>query len=276
MSRADIIFKENCRDILQNGYDQTGEAVRPRWEDGTPAYTIKKFGLVNRYDLASEFPILTLRPINFRAAIDELLWIWQKKSNRIAELNSRIWDQWADQNGTIGRAYGYQLAQKHQYPEGEFDQVDRVLYDLQHNPSSRRILTNLYNHADLHAMQLYPCAYGLTLNVSGKRLNAVLNQRSQDMLVANGWNVTQYAVLIHLFAQVSRLQVGELVHVIADAHIYDRHVPIIQDMLKRDEFPAPAFHLDSDVQNFYDFTLDQIKLVDYRHGDKITGIPIAV
>ncbi len=276
MSRADELFKENCRDILENGYDQTGEKVRPRWEDGTPAYTIKRFGLVNRYNLAEEFPILTLRPINFRAAVDELLWIWQKKSNKIEDLSSHIWDQWADPNGTIGKAYGYQLAQKHEYAEGTFDQVDRVLYDLKHNPSSRRIMTNLYNHSDLHAMQLYPCAYGLTFNVTGKRLNAILNQRSQDMLVANGWNVTQYAVLLHLFAQVSGLEVGELVHVIADAHIYDRHVPIVQDLLKRETYPAPTLRLDPGITDFYAFSLSNIWLENYQHGDKVTGIPVAV
>ncbi|MDD4745627.1 MAG: thymidylate synthase [Eubacteriales bacterium] len=276
MSRADELFKENCRDILENGYDQTGEKVRPRWEDGTPAYTIKRFGLVNRYNLAEEFPILTLRPINFRAAVDELLWIWQKKSNKIEDLNSHIWDQWADPDGTIGKAYGYQLAQKHEYAEGTFDQVDRVLYDLKHNPSSRRIMTNLYNHSDLHAMQLYPCAYGLTFNVTGHRLNAILNQRSQDMLVANGWNVTQYAVLLHLFAQVSDLEVGELVHVIADAHIYDRHVPIVQDLLKRETYPAPKLRLDPGITDFYAFSLSNIWLENYQHGDKVTGIPVAV
>lgn len=276
MSRADKLFKESCEDILNHGYDQTGESVRPRWDDGTPAYTIKKFGLVNRYDLAVEFPILTLRPINFRAAVDEILWIWQKKSNRVADLNSHIWDHWADSEGTIGKAYGYQLAQKHEYPEGEFDQVDRLLYDLKNNPASRRIITNLYNHADLHAMQLYPCAYSLTLNVTGNRLNAILNQRSQDMLLANGWNVTQYAVLVHLFAQVSNLKAGELVHVIADAHIYDRHVPIIQDLLKRESYPAPDFHLDPDIRDFYAFTLDSMVLDHYQHGDKISGIPVAI
>ena len=276
MSKADDIFKGNCREILENGYDQTGEPVRPRWEDGTPAYTIKKFGLVNRYDLSEEFPVLTLRPINFCAAVDELLWIWQKKSNRISELNSHIWDSWADQNGTIGKAYGYQLAQRHQYPEGEFDQVDRVLYDLSHNPTSRRIMTNLYNHADLHAMQLYPCAYSLTFNVSGRRLNALLNQRSQDMLVANGWNVTQYAVLVHLFAQVSGLIAGELVHVIADAHIYDRHVPIVRELLKRETYPAPSLEIAPEIKDFYAFRLEHLKLVNYQHGEKVTGIPVAI
>lgn len=276
MSKADDIFKESCRDILDNGYDQTGESVRPRWPDGTPAYTIKKFCLVNRYDLSEEFPILTLRAINFRAAIDELLWIWQKKSNRIDELNSRIWDSWANEQGTIGKAYGYQLAQKHLYPEGEFDQVDRVIFDLKNYPSSRRIITNLYNHADLHEMQLYPCAYSLTFNVTGNRLNAILNQRSQDMLVANGWNVTQYAVLLHMFAQISGLVAGELVHVIADAHIYDRHVPIVRELLKRETFPAPRFKIEPQIKDFYAFKLDDLKLIDYKHGEKITGIPVAV
>lgn len=276
MSRADDIFKESCLDILENGYDQTGERVRPRWEDGTPAYTIKKFGLVNRYDLAAEFPIITLRPINFSAAVDEVLWIWQKKSNRISDLKSHIWDQWADEKGTIGKAYGYQLAQKHKYAEGYFDQVDRVLYDLKHNPSSRRILTNIYNHADLHAMQLYPCAYSLTLNVTGSKLNAILNQRSQDMLVANGWNVAQYAVLVNLLAQVSDLQVGELVHVIADAHIYERHIPLVRELLQKDAYPAPQLKIDPDIDDFYKFRLEHIKLENYQHGEKIGKIPVAI
>jgi thymidylate synthase len=276
MSQADELFKQTCRDILDHGYDQTGESVRPHWADGTPAYTIKQFGVVNRYNLAEEFPILTLRPINFRAAVDELLWIWQKKSNRIEDLSSHIWDQWADEAGTIGRSYGYQLAQKHHYPEGQFDQVDRVLYDLKNNPSSRRILTNLYNHEDLHAMQLYPCAYSMTFNVTGNRLNAILNQRSQDMLVANGWNVTQYAVLMHMLAQVSDLKVGELVHVIADAHIYDRHIPLVQDLLKRETYQAPVLIIDSSIRDFYRFALDCFSLVDYQHGEPMKGIPVAI
>ncbi len=276
MSKADDIFKASCQDILANGHDQIGEAVRPRWVDGTPAFTIKKFGLVNRYNLAEEFPILTLRPINFRAAVDELLWIWQKKSNRIADLNSHIWDSWADADGTIGKAYGYQLGLKHRYKEGEFDQVDRVLYDLKNEPTSRRIMTNIYNHADLHAMQLYPCAYSMTFNVTGDRLNAILNQRSQDMLVANGWNVTQYAVLVHLFAQSSGLLPGELVHVIADAHIYDRHVPLVRELLARETFPAAQLVIDQSVKNFYDFKLDHINLANYQHGEKVTGIPVAI
>jgi thymidylate synthase len=276
MSKADQIFKESCLDILNNGYDQTGENVRPRWQDGTPAYTIKRFGLVNRYDLREEFPILTLRPINFRAAVDELLWIWQKKSNRISDLNSHIWDSWADEQGTIGKAYGFQMAQKHQYPEGEFDQVDRVIYDLKHHPASRRIITNLYNHADLHEMQLYPCAYSLTFNVSGRRLDALLHQRSQDMLVANGWNVTQYACLLHMLAQVCGLEAGEMVHVIADAHIYDRHVPLVRELLKQEAYPAPRLVIDRTVSDFYAFTLDSLHLENYQHGEKMTGIPVAV
>jgi thymidylate synthase len=276
MSRADQIFIENCRKILNEGYDQTGEKVRPCWEDGTPAYAIKSFGIVNRYDLAEEFPILTLRQISFRSAIDELLWIWQKKSNKISDLNSHIWDSWADDRGTIGKAYGYQLAQKHLYPEGEFDQVDRVLHELHHNPASRRIITNMYNHADLHAMQLYPCAYSVTFNVTGNKLNAILNQRSQDMLVANSWNVTQYAVLVHMFAQVSGLTPGELVHVIADAHIYDRHVPIIRDLIEKPAYPAPQLDINKGVADFYSFKVNDFQLRNYQHGDKIPGIPVAV
>ena len=276
MSKADQIFINNCLDILENGYDETGQDVRPRWEDGQPAYTIKKFGLVYRYNLAEEFPILTLRPINFRAAVDEILWIWQKKSNRLADLNSHIWDSWADSDGTIGKAYGYQLAQKAQYKEGMFDQVDRLLYDLQHNPGSRRMLTNLYNHQDLHAMQLYPCAYSLTLNVSGRTLNAMLNQRSQDMLVANSWNVAQYAALVHMFARSSGLEVGELVHVIADAHIYDRHIPLVRDLISRTAYSAPTLIVDSAVTDYYQFTVDSFRLENYQTGEKMTRIPVAV
>ena len=238
MSKADKIFIENCRDILENGFRDTALDVRPRWSDGTPAHTIKKFCLVNRYDLSEEFPIMTLRRTAWKSAIDEMLWIWQKKSNRVSELDSHVWDSWTDENGTIGKAYGYQLAQKHMYPEGEFDQVDRILFDLKNNPQSRRILANMYVHADLHEMRLYPCAYSLTLNVTGDKLNAVLNQRSQDMAVANNWNVVQYAVLVSMFAQVSNLKAGELVHVIADAHIYDRHEEAIKRLMDGEIFDA--------------------------------------
>lgn len=276
MSLADKVFIEMCRDILETGISSEGQEVRPSWEDGTPAHTIKKFGVVNRYDLSKEFPILTLRKINFKAAIDEILWIWQKKSNNVKDLNSHIWDAWADEDGSIGKAYGYQLGIKHKYKEGEFDQVDRVLYDLKHNPYSRRIMTNLYNHHDLHEMNLYPCAYSVTFNVTGNKLNAILNQRSQDILVANGWNVCQYAVLVHMFAQVSGLEAGELVHVIADAHVYDRHIPIVKELIERTPYPAPKFAINPDVKDFYDFTVDDFKLEGYEYGEPIKNIPVAV
>ncbi|NLM13105.1 MAG: thymidylate synthase [Epulopiscium sp.] len=276
MSLADKVFIEMCRDILETGISSEGQEVRPSWEDGTPAHTIKKFGVVNRYDLSKEFPILTLRKINFKAAIDEILWIWQKKSNNVKDLNSHIWDAWADEDGSIGKAYGYQLGIKHKYKEGEFDQVDRVLYDLKHNPYSRRIMTNLYNHHDLHEMNLYPCAYSVTFNVTGNKLNAILNQRSQDILVANGWNVCQYAVLVHMFAQVSGLEAGELVHVIADAHIYDRHIPIVKELIERTPYPAPKFAINPDLKDFYDFTVDDFKLEGYEYGEPIKNIPVAV
>ena len=275
MSVADKIFIDNMNDILDNGVWDTDLQVRPKWSDGAPAHTVKKFGIVNRYDLSREFPILTIRRTFFKSAIDELLWIWQKKSNNIKDLHSKIWNQWADADGSIGKAYGYQLGVKHKYKEGEFDQVDRVLYDLKHNPASRRILTNIYNFEDLHEMNLYPCAYSMTFNVSGNTLNGILNQRSNDMLTANNWNVVQYAVLLIMFAQVSGLKAGELVHVIADAHIYDRHVPMVREIIKNPQFEAPRLEVDPDVRNFYDFTVDSFRLVDYRYNDKKYDIPVA-
>lgn len=282
MSRADDIFIGMCRDIIDNGTDTVGEKVRPRWEDGTPAYTVKKFGVVNRYDLSKEFPALTLRRTAIKSCVDEILWIWQKKSNNIRDLHSHIWDSWADEDGSIGKAYGYQMGVKHDYPEGPMDQVDRVLYDLKTNPYSRRIMTNMYVHEDLHDMRLYPCAYSMTFNVTkdkdtgGLILNAVLNQRSQDVLTANNWNVCQYAVLMHMLAQVSDMRAGELVHVIADAHIYDRHIPLVKELISRPTHPAPEFRLNPDVKDFYEFTPDDVTLTGYETGPQIKNIPVAV
>lgn len=276
MSKADELFIQNCRDIIDNGVWDTDRPVRPRWEDGAPAHTVKKFCIVNRYDLAEEFPILTLRRTYIKSAVDELLWIWQAKSNNVKELRTRVWDAWADENGSIGKAYGYQLGIKHHYPEGDMDQVDRVLYDLKHNPNSRRIMTNIYNFQDLSEMALYPCAYSMTFNVSGDTLNTILNQRSQDMLAANNWNVCQYAVLTHFMAQASGLKVGEFVHVIADAHIYDRHVPVVEELIKKEPRPAPKFILDPEVRDFYQFDRDSFKLEGYEPHDFDVKIPVAV
>ena len=282
MTKADKIFIDMCQDILTNGTSTEGEKVRPHWEDGTSAYTIKKFGVVNRYDLSEEFPIMTLRRTALKSATDEMLWIWQKKSNNINDLNSHIWDSWADENGSIGKAYGYQMGVKHQYKEGMFDQVDRVIYDLKNNPYSRRIMTNIYVHEDLHEMNLYPCAYSMTFNVTKKpghdklTLNAILNQRSNDVLAANNWNVCQYAVLIHMLAQVCDMEVGEFVHVIADAHIYDRHIPLVQELITREQHPAPKFSLNPDVKDFYQFTTDDITITDYVTGPQIKNIPVAI
>ena len=282
MSYADKVFVDMCSDILKNGIDTKGEKVRPKWDDGSYAYTIKKFGVVNRYDLKKEFPALTLRKTNLKNCVDEILWIWQKKSNNINDLNSHIWDSWADENGSIGKAYGYQLGVKHQYKEGMMDQVDRVLYDLKNNPYSRRIMTNIYVHQDLHEMNLYPCAYSMTFNVTKNKktgklvLNGILNQRSQDILTANNWNVCQYAVLLHMFAQVSDMEVGELVHVIADAHIYDKHVPLVEELIAREQHPAPKFWLNPEIKDFYAFTEDDIRLDDYVTGPQIKNIPVAV
>lgn len=282
MSYADELFINMCQDILDNGVSTEGEKVRPHWEDGTSAYTIKKFGVVNRYDLRKEFPLITLRKTYLKSAIDELLWIWQRKSNNIHDLKSHIWDEWADEDGSIGKAYGYQLGIKHQYKEGMMDQVDRVIYDLKNNPFSRRIMTNIYNHADLHEMNLYPCAYSMTFNVTQRKgedkltLNAILNQRSQDILAANNWNVVQYAVLIHMLAQVCDMYVGEFIHVIADAHIYDRHIPIIKELISRPTYPAPKFTLNPDVKDFYKFTPDDVSVENYVTGPQVKNIPIAI
>ena len=275
MSAADNIFIENCRQIINHGFSDEHLDVRPHWADGAKAHTVKSFGIVNRYDLSKEFPILTLRRTYLKSAVDELLWIWQKKSNNVHDLNSHIWDEWADENGSIGKAYGYQLGIKHKYAEGEFDQVDRVLYDLKHNPASRRIMTNIYNHSDLHEMNLYPCAYSMTFNVTGNKLNGILNQRSQDMLTANNWNVVQYAALIIMFAKVSGLEAGELVHVIADAHIYDRHIPIVEKIIEKEPYPAPKLHV-NDVTDFYKFTPDDFKLEDYKYHPLEEKIPVAI
>ncbi len=276
MSRADEIFISNCKDILENGVWDTDLNVRPKWDDGESAHTVKRFGIVNRYDLSEEFPILTIRRTYWKSAIDELLWIWQKKSNNVHELKSHVWDAWADETGSIGKAYGYQLGVKHRYPEGEMDQVDRVLFDLKHNPASRRIMTNIYNHADLSEMALYPCAYSMTFNVTGNRLNAILNQRSQDMLTANNWNVVQYAALTCMLAQVSGLEPGEFMHVIADAHIYDRHVPLVQEIIANEPKPAPKFIIDPAVDDFYKFSVDSFKMENYEFSKFDKKIPVAV
>lgn len=310
MSKADDLFIRMCRDIIDNGTSTEGEKVRPHWEDGSLAYTIKQFGVVNRYNLREEFPALTLRKTAIRSCTDEMLWIWQKKSNNIHDLHSHIWDEWADEDGSIGKAYGYQMAQKNLYrdvnkedliqafgsrwPEHVLikedergtayymDQVDRVIYDLKTHPFSRRIMTNIYNHSDLSEMNLYPCAYSVTFNVtvdkaSGRHvLNAILNQRSQDVLAANNWNVCQYAVLIYMLAQVCDMLPGELVHVIADAHIYDRHVPLIEELISRETHPAPKFWLNPDIHDFYEFSREDVRLDDYVTGPQIKDIPIAV
>ena len=282
MSRADDLFIAMCKDIIENGYSTEGEKVRPHWEDGTSAYTIKQFGVVNRYDLREEFPAITLRKTYIKSAMDELLWIWQKKSNNVNDLKSHIWDSWADEDGSIGKAYGYQMGVKHHYKEGDMDQVDRVLYDLKNNPYSRRIMTNIYVHQDLSEMNLYPCAYSVTFNVTKEEgkdkltLNAVLNQRSQDILAANNWNVVQYALLVYMFAQVCDMEPGILMHVIADAHIYDRHIPIIKELIQRPTYPAPKVTLNPEIKNFYDFTTDDITIEDYQAGEQVKDIPVAI
>ena len=277
MSTLDLTFKKECSEIITNNISTKDSGdIRTVWaDDNSPAHTLKKFGMINSYDLSEEFPITTIRPTAFKSCINEILWIWQKKSNRIADLNSKIWNQWELADGTIGKAYGYQLGKKHIYKDGVFDQVDRILKDLKETPNNRRMVTNMYNHEELHEMALYPCAYSLTFNVTAGKLNCILNQRSQDMLVANGWNVTQYAVLMHMFAQVSNLEVGKLIHCVADAHIYDRHVPLVEELLKREPYPAPKFNINKDIKNFYEFTENDFELVDYQTHPQIKNIPVA-
>ncbi|MGM9937665.1 MAG: thymidylate synthase [Candidatus Ornithomonoglobus sp.] len=275
MSKADELFIKNCREIIDHGFSDEHLEVRPHWEDGAPAHTIKRFGIVNRYDLAEEFPILTLRRTYLKSAVDEILWIWQKKSNNIHDLHSHIWDAWADEDGSIGKAYGYQLGVKHQYPDGEFDQVDRVLHDLKTNPASRRIMTNIYVHEDLKDMNLYPCAYSVTFNVTGNRLNAILNQRSQDMLAANNWNVVQYSALLIMIAKATGFEPGELVHVIADAHIYDRHIPVIEEIISNKPYDAPVLRV-ADKTDFYDFTREDFTLENYKYHELKIKIPVAI
>ena len=282
MSYADQLFIKMCQDIIENGVSTEGEKVRPKWEDGSSAYTIKRFGVVNRYDLSKEFPAITLRRTALKSAMDEILWIWQKKSNNIHDLNSHVWDEWADENGSIGKAYGYQMGVKHQYKEGMMDQVDRVLYDLKNNPYSRRIMTNIYVNQDLHEMALYPCAYSMTFNVTKEKdsekltLNAVLNQRSQDILTANNWNVCQYALLLMMFAQVTDMKAGELLHVIADAHIYDRHIPVVKELIARPTYDAPVVKLNPEVKDFYAFTTEDLIVGNYVTGPQVKNIPVAV
>jgi len=276
MSKADNLFITMCKKILEEGFSSEGQQVRAKWPDGTPAHTIKTFGVVNRYDLSEEFPALTLRPTAIKIAVDELLWIWQKKSNNTNDLAGDIWDEWADETGSIGKAYGYQLAQKYKFAQGEMDQVDNVIWQLKNTPYSRRILTSIYNFSDLHEMNLEPCAYSMTFNVTGNKLNAILNQRSQDILAANNWNVVQYSVLVYMLAQVSGLEAGELVHVISDAHIYDRHVLIIKELIERPTYPAPKFSLNPNIKDFYDFTVNDVRIDDYQKNPQITNIPIAI
>ena len=276
MSKADVLFVNMCQEILDNGFSSEGQKVRPRWEDGTPTHTIKTFGVVNRYNLQEEFPALTLRPTAIKSAVEEMLWIWQKKSNNVNDLKTRIWDSWADETGSIGKAYGYQLGVKYRFAQGEMDQVDNVIWQLKNTPYSRRIMTNIYNFGDLMEMGLEPCAYSMTFNVTGNKLNGILNQRSQDILAANNWNVVQYSVLIYMLAQVCGYEPGELVHVIADAHIYDRHIPVIKEMIQRPQYPAPKFRLNPDVKDFYDFTVDDIIIEDYEKNPQITNIPVAI
>lgn len=308
MSQADKIFKEMCTDIIENGTSTEGQKVRPKWEDGSLAYTIKQFGVCNKYDLRKEFPALTLRKTAIKSATDEILWIYQKKSNNINDLNSHIWDEWADETGSIGKAYGYQVGQRFEHHKAgsefkmeelttlrqlypsfyvngrnmvELDQMDAVLYELKNTPFSRRIMTNLWNVSELSQMRLQPCAFNATFNVTDEGydklvLNLVLNQRSQDILAANNWNVVQYSILLMMVAQVSDMIPGQLVHMITDAHIYDKHVDIIKELITREEYDAPIVTLNPEIKNFYEFTPNDVIVEKYVTGPQVKNIPIAV
>ena len=338
MSYADEVFVQNAKDIIEHGTDTKGQKVRPVWEDGTPAYTIKRFGVCNRYDLRKEFPVITLRKTAIKSAFDEILWIFQKKSNNIHDLNSHIWDEWADEKGSIGKAYGYQIGDLFIYkkvieimdrteyiqsgynfddnitpklkalkeeaktidgavfdwfltiqPDDKYkiqgiiyiDQIDMVIHELKTQPFSRRILTSIWNFQDLNQMNLQPCCWSCTFNVTDEGgdklvLNMVLNQRSNDFLAANNWNVVQYALLQMMLAQVCNMEAGEMVHMIADQHIYDRHVPLVEELITREQYPAPKVTLNPDIHDFYEFTVDDLKIEDYQYGPQIKNIPIAV
>lgn len=302
MTQYDEIFVKNLVDILSNGSEYESRAI---WsDDWTKAKCLKRFSIVNRYnsDFSNKPPIGTIRKFPIKNCIDELLWIWQKKSNNIKDLKSHIWDSWADPNGSIGAAYGFQVKSKlrkvshtdevmgntegvhHQEVTTYFlDQTDFVIHELKYNPDSRRIITDLYSIDQNGLMGLDPCCYSCTWNVTYKDgkpyLNLLLNQRSQDMIVANNWNVFQYWILQNMFAnECGWLEVGELVHVIADAHIYDRHIPIAEHMIEiakdTENFSDPKVIIPN--KGFYEYTVDDFKLENYQYAENIKDIPVAV
>ena len=300
MSLADKYFKEAANKILTEGYSDESMQVRPHWEDGTPAHTIKTFCYVCRYDLSKEFPILTLRRQAFKTMIKELLWMWQMKSNNINDVDFHIWDQWADENGSIGKTYSYQLAQKyghHKIKEGEdlssypsaeigndgwvyLDQVDGVLYDLKNNPASRRIITNMWQIKDLKDMNLAPCVYETLWDITPDgKLNMTLIQRSGDMCAAaapGGFDTIEYATLLYLMAHVCGYKPGEFVHIVNNLHIYDRHIDIIKKVCNNPEYDAPKLWINTDKTDFYDFTIDDFKLIDYQSTKLEEKIEVAI
>ena len=285
MTQADKNFIETCKEILENGYSSKGTNVRTRWEDGEEANYISIVGVTNKYDVSKEFPMITLRnnTNTVKKAIDEILWIWQKKSNKVSDLNSHIWDQWAGEDGTIGKAYGYQMSKKYNFKTKDgiksMDQVDYVLYLLKNNPSSRRIMTNIFNFDDLKDMNLEPCAYGTQWLVKEGKLHLILNQRSQDMLTANGWNTMQYAALLCMFAQCAGLEVGTLTHNIGDCHIYDRHIPLVKKLIEAQPMDvSPKLIINNKTTNFYDFKVEDFEIqgYDYNKNIKLGKIPVAI
>ena len=280
MSKADQFFRDQMKVIRETGFNDKDFKVRAKWEaDNAPAHTVKTFGYVTRYDLSKEFPILTLRSQGFKGAVKECLWIFQKKSTNINDLGLHIWDAWADENGDLGRTYAYSLREKIQYPEGAFDQVDYLLYQLKNNPMDRRMMLQLFDPHNVIHTKLPPCVMTYLFDVAGGKLNMTVIQRSADALAAGaagGWDEVGEAVLQHMLAQVSGLQVGTMVHLVNNLHVYDRHMQYIDEILANPEYESPVLKVNPNVTNFYDFKPEDFELVGYKSTKLSTKFDVAV
>jgi thymidylate synthase len=271
MSLADQIFISNCRDIIDNGVWDTDREVRPRWEDGAPAHTVKKFGIVNRYDLSKEFPILTIRRTYWKSAIDELLWIWQAKSNNVRELRTRVWDAWADENGELGPVYGKQW-RSWQCPDGRVvDQISDLINQIKTNPDSRRLMVCAWNPADVDKMALPPCHCLFQFYVVNGKLSCQLYQRSADVFLGVPFNIASYALLTMMIAQVCGLQPGEFVHTFGDVHIYKNLYAQVDEQLTREPRPLPKMVINPEVTDIFSFQFEDFKLEGYEPWPAIKG-----